>query len=186
LRATAAKQLQRFAKTADTEERMSQRKQAPEADISLTLTRIFDAPRSLVFKVWTTPEHLARWWGPKDFTVPSVKADFREGGAWRSCIRSPEGRDYWARGTYREIAPPSRIVLTFTWEEEDAMDTLITVTFEEVEAGTRLTFHQTPFTTIESRDGHMEGWSECIDRLEAYVSTASARKPESVFGKHDA
>ncbi|MCZ4094434.1 SRPBCC family protein [Sinorhizobium psoraleae] len=138
-------------------------------EIALTITRVFAAPRSLVFKVWTATEHLARWWGPKDFTVPSITADFREGGTWRSCIRSPEGQDYWAHGTYREIVPASRIVFTFTWEEEDAMDTLITVTFDEVESGTRLTFHQAPFPTIESRDSHMEGWGECMDRLLAYV-----------------
>jgi len=140
-------------------------------EIDLTITRVFYAPRPLVFKVWTTAEHLARWWGPKDFTVPAVATDFREGGTWRSCIRSPEGQDYWARGTYREIVPPSRIVLSFTWEEEDATDTLITVTFEEVTGGTRLTFHQVPFPTRESRDSHAEGWGECMDRLLAYVAT---------------
>ncbi|ASY60344.1 MULTISPECIES: SRPBCC family protein [Sinorhizobium] len=138
-------------------------------EIALTITRVLAAPRDIVFKVWTTPEHLARWWGPKDFTVPSMTADFREGGAWRSCIRSAEGQDYWAQGTYREIVPPSRLVFTFTWEEEDAIDTLITVTFEEVAGGTRLTFQQAPFATVESRDSHAEGWGECMDRLDAYV-----------------
>jgi uncharacterized protein YndB with AHSA1/START domain len=149
---------------------MGQGTNASHGEIALTLTRIFGAPPALVFKVWTTPEHLARWWGPKDFTVPSIKADVREGGVWRSCIRSPEGQDYWAHGTYIEIAPFRRIVFTFTWEEENAMDTVITVTFEEVEQGTRLTFHQTPFPSVESRDGHAEGWAECIDRLEAYIT----------------
>lgn len=139
-------------------------------DIALSITRVFDAPRSLVFQVWSTPEHVARWWGPKDFTVPSITADFREGGAWRSCIRSPEGQDYWSHGTYREIVPPSRIVFTFAWEEDGGMDTVITVTFEEVEGGTRLTFHQAPFPTVESRDSHMEGWGECMDRLFAYIA----------------
>ncbi|WP_159587092.1 SRPBCC domain-containing protein [Chelativorans xinjiangense] len=139
-------------------------------DLALSITRIFDAPRSLVFRVWSTPEHLARWWGPKDFSVPSVKTDFREGGAWRACIRSPEGQDYWASGVYREIAEPHRIVFTFTWEEENAMETVVTVTLEEVGEKTRLTFHQTPFPTPESRDGHTEGWEECMDRLGAYVT----------------
>ncbi|MFC6488875.1 SRPBCC family protein [Nitratireductor sp. GCM10026969] len=143
---------------------------------SLTLTRMFDAPRTLVFRVWTAPEHLARWWGPKDFSVPSIKTDFREGGAWRSCIRSPEGRDYWAHGTYREIVTPERILFTFTWEEEDAIDTLVTVTFEEVDDGrTKLTFHQAPFTSTEARDGHAEGWGECLDRLGGYIE---ARKED--------
>ncbi|TCN29509.1 SRPBCC family protein [Sinorhizobium americanum] len=138
-------------------------------EIALTITRVLAAPREMVFKVWTTPEHLARWWGPKDFTAPSIAADFHEGGAWRSCIRSPEGQSYWACGIYREIVPPSRIVFTFAWEEEGALDTLITVTFEQVAGGTRLTFRQAPFATVESRDSHAEGWGECMDRLDACV-----------------
>ncbi|RCS22828.1 SRPBCC domain-containing protein [Phyllobacterium salinisoli] len=149
---------------------MNQNAKPATGEIALTLTRIFDASPALVFKVWTTPEHLARWWGPKDFTVPSVKADFREGGAWRTCIRSPEGQEYWAHGVYREIAPPHRIVFTFTWEEENATNMVTTVTLEKVEAGTLLTFHQTAFPSAESRDGHAEGWMECIDRLEAYIA----------------
>ncbi|ATA96108.1 SRPBCC family protein [Sinorhizobium meliloti] len=142
---------------------------------ALTITRVFDAPANLVFKVWTTPEHLARWWGPKGFTVPAITTDFREGGAWRGCIRSPEGQDYWAHGIYREIVAPSRIVLSFAWEEEGSIDTLITVTLDDVAGGTRLTFHQAPFTSAESRDSHAEGWSECMDRLVSYVA---ARKEE--------
>ena len=149
---------------------MQQQAEAREGSPTLTITRMLEAPPLLVFKAWSTPEHLARWWGPKDFSTPSVKADFREGGAWRSCIRSPDGTDYWMHGTYREIAPPRRIVLTFTWEEPDAIDTVITVTFEEVGAGTRLTFHQTPFASVESRDGHAGGWEECMDRLAVYVN----------------
>lgn len=140
------------------------------APIELTITRVFDAPRALVFRVWSAPEHLARWFGPKNFTVPSVRTDFREGGAWRACIRSPEGTDYWCNGVYREIASPDRLVFSFCWEEEDSLDTLVTVTFEAFEGQTRLTFHQTPYRTLADRDGHMEGWGECIDRLETYVT----------------
>ncbi|WP_457661569.1 SRPBCC family protein [Sinorhizobium medicae] len=142
---------------------------------ALTITRVVNAPRDLVFKVWTTQEHLSRWWGPKDFTVAAMTTDFRKGGAWRCCIRAPEGQDYWAHGIYREIEQPNRIVFSFAWEEEGAIDTLITVTFEDVSGGTALTFHQTPFTSVESRDSHAEGWSEGIDRLADYVA---ARKEE--------
>lgn len=137
--------------------------------IALSITRVFDAPPALVFRVWSAPEHLVRWWGPKDFTVPTFKADFREGGAWRSCIRSPEGTDYWCNGVYREIAAPDRLVFSFRWEEENSLDTVVTVTFEDVGGRTRLTFHQAPYRSVEDRDGHLEGWGECIDRLEAYV-----------------
>lgn len=140
--------------------------------IALSIIRIFDAPRALVFRAWSAPEHLARWFGPKNFTVPSVKTDFRQGGAWRACIRSPDGNEYGCSGAYTEIAEPDRLVFSFRWEEEDALDTVVTVTFEDVGGRTRLTFHQTPFRSVEDRDGHMEGWGECIDRLEAYVVAA--------------
>ena len=142
---------------------------APE-ELALSISRVFDAPRSLVFKLWTAPEHLARWWGPKNFSVPSVTMDFRENGQWRSCIRSPEGSDYWASGSYREIVAPSRLVFTFRWEEEGAIDTLVTVTFEDAGNGTRVTFQQTPFSSVEERDSHAEGWGECLERLAHHLN----------------
>lgn len=153
---------------------MAQPADAQEAQTyELLITRVFDAPRSLVFRVWTSPEHLYRWWGPKDFTTPSVKMDFRPGGAYRSVIRSPKGVDHIMVGTYREIVEPERIVFTFSWEGEDGergMETLITVTFADEGGKTKLTFHQAPFQTIENRDSHMGGWSEVIDRLAAYLA----------------
>jgi uncharacterized protein YndB with AHSA1/START domain len=105
---------------------------AEPAERVLVITRVFDAPRSLVFKVWTQPEHLVRWWGPRGFTTPSCKMDVRAGGAYRTCIRSPEGKDYWMRGVYREIVEPDRLVFTFAWEVEEGQpghETLVTVTF---------------------------------------------------------
>ena len=86
------------------------------AERELTITRVLDAPRSLVFKVWTQPEHMVRWLGPKGFTAPSCKLEVRPGGAWRACIRSAEGVDHWMRGVYREVAPPERLVFTFAWK----------------------------------------------------------------------
>ncbi len=74
----------------------------------LEIERIFDAPRSLVFKAWTEPGHLVHWYGPRGFTLPSCKLDLRPGGSWRSCMLSPEGREYWVKGVYREIVEPAR------------------------------------------------------------------------------
>jgi uncharacterized protein YndB with AHSA1/START domain len=143
------------------------------AERELTITRVLDAPRSLVFKVWTEPSHLVRWWGPKNFTAPSCEMDLREGGAWRSCIRSPEGKDHWMQGVYREIVEPERVVFTFAWEEdgEPSHETLVTVTFAEENGKTRLTFHQAVFESVESRGSHHGGWSECFDRLEDYLAS---------------
>ena len=82
-------------------------------DRELSITRVFDAPRELVFQAWSDPKHVMSWWGPRGFTMMSWTMDFRPGGAWRGCIRSPEGLDYWSQGVYREIVPPERLVFTF-------------------------------------------------------------------------
>jgi len=151
---------------------------AEPAERVLVITRVLDAPRSLVFKVWTQPEHLVRWWGPRDFTTPSCKMDVRAGGAYRTCIRSPEGKDYWMRGVYREIVEPERLVFTFAWEDEEGQpshETLVTVTFAEHDGKTKLTFQQAIFESVAERDSHREGWTECLDRLEAYLAEFPSR-----------
>jgi uncharacterized protein YndB with AHSA1/START domain len=148
--------------------------QAP-AQHELLITRIIDAPRSLVFKAWTTPEHLVRWWGPKNYTTPSFKMDFRPGGSYRACIRSPDGKEEWLTGVYRDIVEPERIVFTFRWEEEGSRENLVTVTFADHNGKTRLNLHQAFFDSVEKRDSHHGGWSECLDRLAA-LTEAAVRK----------
>jgi uncharacterized protein YndB with AHSA1/START domain len=141
----------------------------------LTIARMFDAPRSLVFKVWTQPEHFSRWLGPKDFTTTFYQMDVRLGGTYRACIRSPEGTDHWMQGVYREIVEPERLVFTFAWEDENGQpkhQTIVTVTFVEQGSKTLLAFHQAVFESVESRDSHRSGWSECFDRLEVYLANA--------------
>jgi uncharacterized protein YndB with AHSA1/START domain len=138
------------------------------AERELVITRVFDAPRALVFKVWTEPERLVRWWGPEGFTVPSCEMDLRPGGAFRFLMRSPEGTDHRLQGVYREIVEPERLVFTWAWVDADGKpghETLVTVTFAEHGAKTKLTLHQAVFESVESRDSHEEGWTECLDRL---------------------
>jgi len=140
--------------------------------LELVITRVLDAPPMLVYKVWTEPEHMARWMGPKGFTAPSVKLDVREGGRYRALIRSAEGKEYWFRGVYREVVENKRLVFTFAWEEEGSQENLVTITFAEENGKTRMTFTQAPFPSAEDRDGHEGGWSEAFDKLAAYVVTA--------------
>jgi uncharacterized protein YndB with AHSA1/START domain len=155
-------------------------KPQPRPEHELSISRVLDAPRNLVFKVWSTPEHLVRWWGPKNFTTPAVRTDFRRCGQWSSTIRSPEGVDYPAHGVYAEINPPERLVFSFSWDEdgERGNDTLITVTLKEAGDGTRLTFHQAFFDTVETRDSHEEGWGECMDRLVDYIAAFDRGKQQ--------
>ncbi|MPZ83130.1 MAG: SRPBCC domain-containing protein [Actinophytocola sp.] len=139
----------------------------------LVITRVFDAPRELVFECWTDPNHLARWWGPSGFTAPSVTVNGTEGGAWRTCIRNEEGVEYWSSGVYLEIRPPERLVFSFTWDpvaDQPVEDTLVTVTFADRDGKTEMAFHQSGFDTVESRDGHESGWRECFADLAAYVA----------------
>ncbi len=141
---------------------------------TLVLSRVFDAPRVLVFKVWTQPEHLARWWGPKGFTLISYKADVRVGGSFRFGTRSPENTEHWAHGAYREVTPPERLVFTTAWENPDGSpkhETVVTLTFVEQDGKTKLTLKQTLFESVTSRDLHRGGWSTTLDLLEDYLAT---------------
>ena len=143
--------------------------EAPE----LTITRTFAAPRALVFKAWTQPEHLVRWLGPNGFKAHSLALDLREGGRWRACIDSPDGEESWMGGHYREISPVDRLVFTFAWEST-GFETVVTITLEEAGDQTVMTFHQKPFTSVESRDSHNEGWTQSFDRLAAFLAEAAA------------
>ena len=145
------------------------------SDFEVLITRIFDAPRDLVFKAWTEPEHLARWWGPRGFTLLSCEMDLRPGGSYRFHMRGPDGDDHWPQGVYREIAAPERLVLTWTWADSDRNpvppETVLTVTFEEDHGKTKLTLHHGVFESISMRDEHHSGWNSTLDRLGEYVCT---------------
>ena len=146
---------------------------ADPADRTLTITRVFDAPRELVFKAWTDKQHAMMWWGPKHHPATQVDMDVKPGGRWRHCLKSVEtGKDLWHGGSFREVVPPERLVFTFAWEEsgERGLDTLVTVTFEDLVGKTRMTMHQTPFQSHGERDGHGEGWSSAFDRLEEHLT----------------
>lgn len=150
--------------------------EAVAARPSLSLQRVFDAPRPLVWKAWTTPEMLVLWLGPVEWPAVSASQDLRVGGAWRACLRSPEtGQDLWQGGVYREIVPPERLVFTFRWDEshEDGppVDTLVTVEFAELPDGrTRMDFTHGGLKSEQSLAGHRHGWSSTFERLEAFLA----------------
>ena len=90
---------------------------ARPAEGELVISRIFDAPRHLVFKMWIEPEHLARWWGPRGFTPISGLMDVRPGGAWSRAMRAPNGSVIHKHGIYRELVAPERLVLTYITDD---------------------------------------------------------------------
>ena len=139
----------------------------------LWIQRTFDAPRDLVFRMWTEPEHLQRWCCPKGFTLPVSDGDIREGGWFRTCMRSPDGKDHWLAGSYKELTRPSKIVFTHAWQDEGGTaghETLVTITLEDLGGKTRLTLHQAFFVSEAARNGHAEGWNETLDNLSAYLA----------------
>lgn len=149
---------------------------SPSAKIverELVISRVFDAPRELVFELWTDPRHAKTWWGPRDYPATHMEMDIRPGGAWRNCLRSSEtGKELWQRGVFREVVKPERLVFTFAWEEEGerGLETLVTVTFTEQDGKTRMTFRQAPFQSIQERDGHHGGWTSTFDRLDEHLA----------------
>jgi len=152
---------------------MPQTATTTDADRELILTRIIDAPRELVFRMWTDPAHLAKWWGPQGFTTPSCTMDVRPGGAWRICMRAPDGVDHWVQGVYREVVAPERLVYTFVWSDaagKPHYETLVTVTFDERGDKTELTLHQSIFKSVAARDEHQGDWSKELQRFAEYLA----------------
>ncbi len=140
----------------------------------LTITRVFDAPRELVYAAWTEPDHVASWFGPQGFTCSAVTADPRPGGRWRACIRSPEGEDLWMHGVYREVDVPERLVFTFAWDARE-LETLVTIGFADLGGKTEMTFTQTGFPTAAERDDHDEGWTSSFEDLTGFIRGKDAR-----------
>src|ERR671919_13844 len=143
------------------------------SDKEIAMSRVFDAPRDLVFEAHTSCEHLSNWWGPRKYEIVSCEIDFRPGGAWRIVHRGPDGEEYGFRGEYREIVPPERIVWTFEFEGMPGQVTEETMTLEEHDGKTTFTT-KSVFDSVEARDGMLEsgmesGAAETMDRLDEYL-----------------
>ncbi len=162
-------------------------------DRELVLTRTFDAPRKLVYKVWTDPKHITKWWGPQHFTAPVCEVDLRPGGAYRYVMRSPDGMDFPVSGKFIEIVSGERLVYSDdSFEQKDMWKTLlgkslpdvdfstiqsiITVTFEDDGDGTKLTLI-TRFVSNEVRDAMLqmqmaEGWTQSLEKFAKELKAA--------------
>lgn len=158
----------------------------------LVITRILDAPRELLWKAWTEPKHMMSWWGPKFFTSPVYKIDLHVGGEYLSCMRSPEGKDFWSKGIFREIVEPELLVMTDSFSDENGnmvsatyhglspdfpLETLITVIFEEYEGKTKLTVKHSGIEKISDNDrsNMQEGWNQSLDKLAEYSKIITSK-----------
>jgi uncharacterized protein YndB with AHSA1/START domain len=147
---------------------------AAPPDREIVVARLLDAPRRLVFRAWTDPVLAAHWWGPQGFTSVSCEMDVRPGGKWRRSMRSPDGSLHCARGVYREIAVPERLVFTYAWEDADGRpghETVVAVTFAEIGGKTELILRQSAFQSVAAADAHRGGWTSCFERFAEYLAT---------------
>jgi uncharacterized protein YndB with AHSA1/START domain len=152
---------------------------SPISDRELVLTRIFDAPRELVFKAWTDPEILPLWWAPRPFTTPVCEMDLRPGGQFRTVMVSAEGEEYPNDGVYLEIKPNEKIVftdgLTVGWEPTGKPFMVAKVMFEDLGGKTEYTAIAQHWTVADrethEKMGFHEGWGICADQLAAVLET---------------
>ena len=146
----------------------------------LVMTRVFDAPRELVWKAWTEPERLAQWWGPRGWTTTNYAMDVRPGGVWHYCMRGPDGGEAWGKAVYREIVEPERLVYIDSFSDaegnaEDGMPQMVvTVEFTERDGRTTIT-SRGQFASAADLEavlamGVEQGMTETWDRLEEYLA----------------
>jgi uncharacterized protein YndB with AHSA1/START domain len=149
--------------------------------LAMVGTRVIDAPRDLVWSVWTDPKHLALWWGPDGFTTTTSSHDFRVGGVWRFVMHGPDGRDYENRVTYDEIVPPERIAYHHGGGDDvEPVQFKTTVTFADLGRKTRVTFRGTfpsaaERTRVIKEYGADKGLVQTLSRLAAHVEAAVAK-----------
>ena len=139
----------------------------------VVLTRLIDAPRDHVFRAWTDPDQLRRWWGPGAFSCPEAEVDLRPGGSYRLVMAPTEGEPFVLGGTYREVDPPSRLVYTWRWETGPAADgseSLVTVEFFEHGAATKLILTHTEFPASHGPAPYAMGWEGGLEKFEALLA----------------
>lgn len=150
------------------------------------ITRLFDGSREKVWRAWTNPEQVKRWWGPKHFSAPSISIDLRVGGKYIYCMRSPEGEEYWSAGIYQEIVPQEKLVMSDSFADEKGnvvpatyygmspdwpLELPVTIKFEDQSAResgkTKLTLSYEGIEKIDAKElGNMrQGWNESLDKL---------------------
>jgi uncharacterized protein YndB with AHSA1/START domain len=153
----------------------------PRGDgLTLRMERTLPAPRETVYRALTNPRELAKWWGPRGFTAPSVEFEPRAGRSYRIAMQPPDGDLFFLSGEFERVDPPARLAYTFRWDPPgaDDRDTLVTLSLRDRGETTEVLPTQVGFATEERRALHDEGWSESFGRLEQ-VLDETARSPEA-------
>jgi uncharacterized protein YndB with AHSA1/START domain len=140
-------------------------------DNELLIAREFSAPVALVFRLWESRDHMLRWWGPEQFTAIELDWQLTPGRPWRGAMTSKQFGLSKFGGVVRDVEKNKRIGFTFRWDQDSGSDgdTLVTVSFAEKDGNTIQTFHQTPFSSVASRDSHVGGWNSLFNKQQLYV-----------------
>jgi uncharacterized protein YndB with AHSA1/START domain len=140
--------------------------------VELRLQRTLPARREVAWRALTDPDELAKWWGPKGFTAPSVEFDLRVGGRFRIAMQPPDGELFYLSGEFKEVDPPARLGYTFVWDPPDPDDreTLVTLSLQDRGEETEVVLVQGEFATKERQALHEGGWTESFERLERVLS----------------
>ncbi|MCJ8156480.1 SRPBCC domain-containing protein [Sphingomonas sp. LaA6.9] len=138
---------------------------------SLTITRFMKAPPAKVFAAWTDPEKLLRWFGPDSSPVLSAETDPRPGGKYGIRFCTADGEEHFAHGEYVDVVENVQLVFTWKWITFPERESLVTVQLRPVDGGTELTLIHEKLFDEEVRDSHHQGWSGCLDKLEAFVAS---------------
>jgi uncharacterized protein YndB with AHSA1/START domain len=157
------------------------------------MSRVFDAPRDLLWKCFTDPDRMKRWWGPKGVKIIAAKMDLRVGGTYLYGMETPDGKTMWGKFVYREITPPERLVFINSFSDEAGgltrhplsptwpLQMLSTFTFEEQPGGkSKFTVRWSPYEASDEErktfdaghDSMKGGWGGTMDQLEAYIAKA--------------
>jgi uncharacterized protein YndB with AHSA1/START domain len=140
--------------------------------VELRLERTLPARREVVWTALTDPDELAKWWGPKGFTAPSVEFDPRVGGRYRIAMQPPDGELFYLSGEFKEVDPLARLAYTFVWDPPDSDDreTVVTLSLQDRGGETEILLVQGEFATEERQALHEGGWIESFERLERVLS----------------
>ncbi len=150
---------------------------ATPSDREIVMTREFAAPRNLLFRAYTDPRLIPRWWGLRNHTTIVDRMDVKPGGVWRFVCTDAEGNEFAFNGIYREVVPPEKLVYTFEFEMMAGHVMTESITFQEQKGRTRVTT-RSAFASKEDRDGMIasgmeQGANESCDRLEELLATLS-------------
>ena len=155
----------------------------------IVISRIFNASVKMVWKAWSEPEHLKKWWGPKDYTSPFSKIDFRVGGKYLHAMRNAEGQEFWSTGTYTEIVPMKKIACTDSFSDKDGnalsaadvgmpgdnwpKELFVTITFEDLGGKTKMTLRHVGIPEGVMTEMTNAGWNESLDKLQVSLSAVN-------------